>query len=264
MMSEFIMGNESLKTLSPAFEQRALASSQNSGFTSCTSLLELGELASAGDSSQHLSPHQGKRACESLEHQLADRRAKPAHVAGGPQPCFAAGPSCRERSGASSAELGQTQTEEGPPAVPGLRSPPALTCFHFPSLLPPLLPAPPPAPPAPPPPPRSQCPEVQAGARPPEDARGALTGQHRSLLDLLGPEISISDGWSLKSTFSRTNLQQRLFMSCSAVTPNCTLSSLIVSPVSELSNQGGNKQEGSQSCRSKLQTENQGSEQLRD
>ena len=128
MMSEFSMGNESLNTLSPAFEQRALASSQNSGFTSCTSLLELGELASAGDSSQQLSPHQGERACESLEHQLADRRAKPAHVAGGPR--------CRERSGASSAELRQTQTEEGPPAVPGLRSPPALTCFHFPSLLP--------------------------------------------------------------------------------------------------------------------------------
>ena len=59
MMSEFIMGNESLKTLSPAFEQRALASGQNSGFTSCTSLLELGELASAGDSSQQLSPRKG-------------------------------------------------------------------------------------------------------------------------------------------------------------------------------------------------------------
>ena len=91
-MSEFIMGNESLKTLSPAIEQRALASGQNSGFTSCTSLLELGELASAGDSSQQLSPRQGERACESLEHQLADRRAKPAHVAGVPSPALPRAP----------------------------------------------------------------------------------------------------------------------------------------------------------------------------
>lgn len=91
-----------------------------------------------------------------------------------------------------------------------------------------------------------------------------MTGQHQHLLDLLGPEISISDGWSLKSTFSRTNLQQRLFMSRSAVTPNRTLSSLILSPVSMLSNQGGDMQEGSQSSRSKLQMENQVSEQLGD
>ena len=79
---------------------------------------------------------------------------------------------------------------------------------------------------------------------------------------LLGPEISISDGWPLKSTFSRTNVQQRLFMSCPAVTPNRTLSSLILSPVSKLSTQGGDKLEGTQSSRSKLQRGNQVSEQL--
>lgn len=134
MMSEFIMENESQKKLSPAFEQRALASGQNSGFTSCISLLALGELASAGDGSQQLSRHQEERARESLEHQ-PDRRAKAAHVARAPA-LLCGGPSCGESSPSSAV----------PGANPGGGRPTRG--------------------------PRSQCPEVGAGAGPPEDDRG--------------------------------------------------------------------------------------------
>lgn len=125
-MSEFIMGNESQKKNhsrqhSSSGHWRAVRTRGSPP----APLLELGELASAGDGSQQLSPDRGERACESLEHQPTSPGA-PALLGRGAARLQAELPSSpvpganpgREGppAGLSALRLGQ---EQDPPRTPG-------------------------------------------------------------------------------------------------------------------------------------------------
>ena len=140
-MSEFIMGYESQKkkkTLSPALEQRALASGQNSGFAPAPRFLSWGSLPPRArlPAAQPSPRRKGLRVPGAPARQEAGshRRRR------GPQPCLAEGPPP------------QLQAELPSSAVP--RANPGRGRHTR----------------------GSQCPEVGAGVGPPEDAGGARGG----------------------------------------------------------------------------------------